>query len=220
MIYLFYEKVKIMSEQSLNFIVMIEIKKDFTDSVYKIIGDFVEAIKHEDGCLNCECLQPVKNKNLFLCQESWVSIEKATEQITKLHVDYLSAVTSGDFFNQNVEVSTWLMVSDNEPFFNQNDENFSFLIERKAKKGKEKDIRLFFEKIIDISMIETDCLSYCLYTNSLGQDDRFLLIGTWKNKAAWEEHHNAEYLQNFIFREQLSLIVDKKPLLQEVKKIL
>ena len=209
-----------MSDQSLNFIVMIEIKKDLTDNVYNIIGNFIEAIKHEDGCLNCECLQPLDNKNIFLCQEYWTSIEKATEQITKLHVDYLSEVTSGEFLNKNIEVTSWLRLSESNPFFKQQEENFSFLLERRAKKGKEKDIRLFFEKIIDISMIETDCLSYCLYNNSSGQDDRFLLIGTWTSKEAWEQHHQAEYLQNFILHEQISLIVDNKPILQEVKKIL
>ena len=210
-----------MIEQSLNFIVMIVVKKELSDDIYDIIKNFVETIKHEDGCLNCECLQPVGNKSIFLFQESWTSIDKATEQITQLHVDYLSAMTGGDFFNKNFEVSTWLLISDNKPCFDKNDNMFSFLLNKKAKKTKGKELRNFLEKIIDISMIETDCLSYCLYINSVNNNDGYLMIGTWTSKKMWQKHHRSQYMQNFVFREGQALITNTgKPLLQEVKKIL
>ena len=200
---------------------MITIKNEPSDKIYDIIRNFVETIRHEDGCLNCECLQPTGRNNVFLCQESWTSIDKATEQITQLHVDYLSAMTGGDFFNKNFEVSTWLSISDNKPYFNKDNNMFCFLLSKKAKHGKGKELRNFLEKVIDISMIETDCLSYCLYINSVNNNDNYLMIGTWTSRKTWQKHHRSQYMQNFIFREEQILIANTgKPLLEEVKKIL
>ncbi|UDQ99188.1 antibiotic biosynthesis monooxygenase [Lentisphaerota bacterium WC36G] len=211
-----------MDKSSLNFVVMVKLKNDLDDKFLSLIRNFVSAIKLEDGCLDCECLKTSNDGKMILFQESWNSISQASEtQIAQLHIDYLVEMAKGAILQQDFEVSTWFLASDIPPKFRNSENHFSFLLERTAKKGREKEIRLLFEKIIDISMIETECLSYCLYINSLGEMDKFLLLGTWLDKNSWQRHHHAEYMQNFIFCEELSLIMNvQKPTIKEVQRVL